>query len=332
MWTTAFYDKNVVGTANALAAGWANMGSGITYYAMPAIFDSLVKHQHLSPHVAWRVAFLVPFVLIIFVAVLIIFFADDSPTGTWSARQRSLNRQLARRDLFISPGKRRQGSEAPSAPSNNDSDKALELKSPADVSVADETGGLDQHEQDLMIAASWELVQKPSLAQTRKAALSIHTIAIYAFIFCTFGIELVVISNLGAFYYSKFPSMGQTKSGDWASMFGLLDFFSRPVGGLVSDALYRPSGSLWARKMWIHALSLMAAAFLLIIGFVNPSDKATLVGLIVGLGFFTEAGNGAIFALTPHVFPASNGKHHSWRYPWLSLSSIIRNHKLTWLH
>jgi MFS transporter, NNP family, nitrate/nitrite transporter len=30
VWTTAFFDKNVVGTANALAAGWGNAGGGIT--------------------------------------------------------------------------------------------------------------------------------------------------------------------------------------------------------------------------------------------------------------------------------------------------------------
>lgn len=30
VWTTGFFDKNVVGTANALAAGWGNAGGGIT--------------------------------------------------------------------------------------------------------------------------------------------------------------------------------------------------------------------------------------------------------------------------------------------------------------
>jgi NNP family nitrate/nitrite transporter-like MFS transporter len=30
VWSTGFFDKNVVGTANALAAGWGNAGGGIT--------------------------------------------------------------------------------------------------------------------------------------------------------------------------------------------------------------------------------------------------------------------------------------------------------------
>lgn len=30
VWTTAFFDKPVAGTANALTAGWGNAGGGIT--------------------------------------------------------------------------------------------------------------------------------------------------------------------------------------------------------------------------------------------------------------------------------------------------------------
>lgn len=30
VWCTGFFDKNVVGTANALAGGWGNSGGGIT--------------------------------------------------------------------------------------------------------------------------------------------------------------------------------------------------------------------------------------------------------------------------------------------------------------
>lgn len=31
VWSTGFFDKNVVGTANSLTAGWGNSGGGITY-------------------------------------------------------------------------------------------------------------------------------------------------------------------------------------------------------------------------------------------------------------------------------------------------------------
>ena len=59
VWTTGFFDKNVVGTANSLTAGFGNSGGGITYFIMPAVYESLVK-DNLSPHTAWRVAYVVP--------------------------------------------------------------------------------------------------------------------------------------------------------------------------------------------------------------------------------------------------------------------------------
>ena len=39
VWSTGFFDKNVVGSANALIGGWGNAGGGITYFLMPLIYD-----------------------------------------------------------------------------------------------------------------------------------------------------------------------------------------------------------------------------------------------------------------------------------------------------
>lgn len=40
VWSTGFFDKNVVGSSNALIGGWGNAGGGITYFLMPLIYDS----------------------------------------------------------------------------------------------------------------------------------------------------------------------------------------------------------------------------------------------------------------------------------------------------
>ena len=95
VWSTGFFDKNVVGTANALTGGWGNSGCGITYFLMPAIFDSLVNQQHLTPHVAWRVAFIVPFIVIVAVSLAMILLAPDTPTGKWSERHLAAQQNLA---------------------------------------------------------------------------------------------------------------------------------------------------------------------------------------------------------------------------------------------
>jgi NNP family nitrate/nitrite transporter-like MFS transporter len=86
VWSTGFFDKSVVGTSNALMAGIGNAGGGITYFVMPAIFDSLVQNQDLTPHKAWRVAFIVPFILITATALGMIFLCEDTPTGMYSSR------------------------------------------------------------------------------------------------------------------------------------------------------------------------------------------------------------------------------------------------------
>jgi NNP family nitrate/nitrite transporter-like MFS transporter len=53
---------------------------------MPAIYDSLKSRQGLSSHVAWRVSFIVPFIMITACALGLLLLTDDTPTGKWSER------------------------------------------------------------------------------------------------------------------------------------------------------------------------------------------------------------------------------------------------------
>lgn len=124
---------------------------------------------------------------------------------------------------------------------------------------------------------------------------------------CSFGTELVLDSNIGAYYLKNFPKLGQTGTGNWAAMFGLLNIAFRPLGGIISDTLYRRTGSVWTKKIWLHFLGIISGIFLIVIGVENSHDKATMFGLVAGMAFFLEAGNGANFALVPHTWPANNG-------------------------
>lgn len=58
----------------------------------------------------------------------------------------------------------------------------------------------------------------------------------------------------------------------------------------------------------MHSLAVLMGIFMLVIGFVDPYNKATMMGLMTGLAFFEEAGNGGVFSLLPHVHPTSNGE------------------------
>lgn len=312
VWTTAFYDKNIVGTANSLTAGLGNAGSGVTYFIMPAIFDSLVNRQHLSQHVAWRVAFIIPFILISFSALIMILTCPDTPTGSWSSRSRDLQRHHEMRDTFLSTtGERKnhQTSSISSGVAGNDSygHDTIGLKLSQGQGQFHESA--QQNEDELLAAASWELVEKPTYHGTAKALTSLSTLTLLTGYFSSFGAELSINSYLAAYYSKNFPSLGQTGAGNWAAMFGLFNVIFRPTGGVISDVTYGYTHSLWAKKLWMHGFAIMMAVFLIVIGFTDPMDKSTMFGLVVGLAFFVEASNGALFALVPHVHPTSNGNN-----------------------
>lgn len=50
-------------------------------FVMPAIYDSLVHSQGLTPHRAWRVAYVAPFIIIVTLALAMLFLCEDTPTG-----------------------------------------------------------------------------------------------------------------------------------------------------------------------------------------------------------------------------------------------------------
>jgi len=78
--TTAMFAPNVVGTANATAAGWGNLGGGVTQMVMPLVFASFVALGYSSAS-AWRIAMIVPGALMLVAAAAYLAFTQDNPEG-----------------------------------------------------------------------------------------------------------------------------------------------------------------------------------------------------------------------------------------------------------
>jgi len=78
--TCAMFAPNVVGTANATAAGWGNLGGGVTQVAMPLVFAGLMQ-LGLTQGSAWRVAMIFPGVLMLAAAVAYLTLTQDGPEG-----------------------------------------------------------------------------------------------------------------------------------------------------------------------------------------------------------------------------------------------------------
>ncbi|CAK4034238.1 nitrate transporter [Lecanosticta acicola] len=306
VWTTGFYDKNIIGTANSLTAGLGNAGGGITYFVMPAVYNALVG-DGLTPHTAWRVTFIVPGILITTVAIALLLLCQDTPTGKWSERHQAAENNLRSHSVdgrvveipghIADEGKRSGTSSPPSGMIEN------EKKLDHEAQLGD---------VPMLETAQGEIVQKPSFRDIAKVCFSPQTIVVGACYFCGFGAELAINSILGTYYGVNFKghvkNLGLQTASNWAAMFGLMNALFRPLGGAVSDLVYKHTKSVWAKKALLHSYGIIAGAFLLAIGLTNPHNLATLVCLIgIGFAFFLEGGNGLIFSLVPHVHPHANG-------------------------
>lgn len=80
--TSVMFAPNVVGTANAAAAGWGNSGGGATQAIMPLILAAIVS---LGAEAAfgWRIALMVPGVLMVVMGVVYWKFTQDCPAGNY---------------------------------------------------------------------------------------------------------------------------------------------------------------------------------------------------------------------------------------------------------
>jgi NNP family nitrate/nitrite transporter-like MFS transporter len=86
--TSIMFAPNVVGTANATTAGWGNLGGGVTQFAMPLLFGALLS-AGLESFTAWRVAMIVPGILLLLTAVAYYTVTQDAPDGNFAALRES---------------------------------------------------------------------------------------------------------------------------------------------------------------------------------------------------------------------------------------------------
>ena len=82
--TSVMFAPNVVGTANAAAAGWGNAGGGAAQALMPLLMAAVIM-LGVSETLGWRVALLVPGVLMLIMAVLYYRYTQDCPQGNYDA-------------------------------------------------------------------------------------------------------------------------------------------------------------------------------------------------------------------------------------------------------
>ncbi len=83
--TSTMFAANCVGTANATAAGWGNLGGGVTQIVMPQLFAVLVGVFGFSQFMGWRLAMVIAGVVCALAGVAYYFLTQDAPEGNFAA-------------------------------------------------------------------------------------------------------------------------------------------------------------------------------------------------------------------------------------------------------
>jgi MFS transporter, NNP family, nitrate/nitrite transporter len=86
--TSVMFAPNVVGTANAVAGGWGNLGGGVTQIIMPLIAAAFVGAGYIDKGNSWRVAMIVPGAILLIMAFVYYRFTKDTPNGNYNEIKR----------------------------------------------------------------------------------------------------------------------------------------------------------------------------------------------------------------------------------------------------
>lgn len=78
--TSVMFAPNVVGSANATAAGWGNLGGGVTQIVMPLLFSAFVS-MGADSYWGWRLAMIVPGIALFLSGIAYYFVTRDTADG-----------------------------------------------------------------------------------------------------------------------------------------------------------------------------------------------------------------------------------------------------------
>src|SRR6478609_10108292 len=79
--TSIMFAPNIKGTANAVAGGWGNTGGGATQIIMPLIAAGFVGLGWVSTANSWRLAMIVPGIILVIMSFVYYRYTKDTPAG-----------------------------------------------------------------------------------------------------------------------------------------------------------------------------------------------------------------------------------------------------------
>ncbi|XP_050223970.1 high affinity nitrate transporter 2.7 [Mercurialis annua] len=242
-WMCSMFSGCVVGLANGVAAGWANTGAGVAQLVMPQIY-SLISNTWLSSSssTAWRLSFLVPGIFQAFMAIMVLVYGQDSPSGGgYKSKEHAEQAEKRKKDNFLG-------------------------------------------------------ILLNGLTDYRGWILAL------TYGYC-FGSELTTDNMIAGYFYDRF-GLNIEVAGMIAACFGMANFFSRPMGGVLSDKMgkrFGIRGRLWG--LWL--VQTMAGLLCVVLGRVNSLWRSVAVMCLFSV--FVQAASGLTFGVVPFVSKRSLG-------------------------
>jgi MFS transporter, NNP family, nitrate/nitrite transporter len=82
--TSVMFAPACVGTANATAAGWGNLGGGVTQMVMPLLYGALVTGLSWTTASAWRGSMVIAGAVCFLTGIAYFFLTQDTPQGNYA--------------------------------------------------------------------------------------------------------------------------------------------------------------------------------------------------------------------------------------------------------